>query len=133
MPLIDRPPTAGRYLRRRSVGSRSPRPHWTSTRTGAYTNAYDAARLAATALLTQQGLRPTTRGGHRAVEEALLAQFGQGFAKFGVMRRRRHELDYPAATYTESSREEAEGAVGVARLFLDASKKILAQLGFFDS
>lgn len=45
---------------------------------GAYTNAYDAARLAATALLTQQGLRPTTRGGHRAVEEALLAQFGQG-------------------------------------------------------
>lgn len=28
---------------------------------GAYTNAYDAARLAATALLTQQGLRPTTR------------------------------------------------------------------------
>ncbi len=43
---------------------------------GAYTNAYDAARLAATALLTQQGLRPTTSGGHRAVEEALLAQFG---------------------------------------------------------
>ena len=57
------------------------------------------------------------------MEEALLAQFGQGFAKFGVMRRRRHELDYPAATYTESSREEAE----------DASKKILAELGFFDS
>lgn len=100
---------------------------------GAYTNAYDTARLAATALLTQQGLRPTTRGGHRAVEEALLAQFGQGFAKFGVMRRRRHELDYPAATYTESSREEAEGAVGIARLFLDASRKILTELGFFDS
>jgi hypothetical protein len=30
----------------------------------AYVLAYDAARYAATALLAQQGLRPTTSGGH---------------------------------------------------------------------
>jgi uncharacterized protein (UPF0332 family) len=98
---------------------------------GAYTNAYDAARLAATALLVQQGLRPTTAGGHRAVEEALIAQFGPGFSRFSVLRRRRHELDYPSATYTEASQAEAADAVGTARAFLDAAAKILPQLGFF--
>jgi uncharacterized protein (UPF0332 family) len=98
---------------------------------GAYTNSYDAARLAATALLAQQGLRPTTGGGHRAVEDALLAQFGQGFAKFSVLRRRRHELDYPEITYSESSRDEAEDAVNTARSFLEAASKILPELGFF--
>ena len=34
-----------------------------------YVLAYDAARVACTALLAQQGLRPTTRGGHYAVEQ----------------------------------------------------------------
>jgi hypothetical protein len=35
-----------------------------------YILAYDAARYAGTALLAQQGLRPTTSGGHYAVELA---------------------------------------------------------------
>ncbi|HMR13834.1 MAG TPA: HEPN domain-containing protein [Arachnia sp.] len=98
---------------------------------GAYTNAYDAARLAATALLTQQGLRPTTSGGHRAVEEALLAQFGPGFSKFSVLRRRRHELDYPGTSYSEASDDEARDAVETARLFLETAERILPELGFF--
>lgn len=37
----------------------------------AFTLAYDAARFACTCLLMQQGLRPTTRGGHYAVEVAV--------------------------------------------------------------
>lgn len=98
---------------------------------GAYTNAYDAARLAATALLAHQGLRPTTEGGHRAVEEALIAQFGEGFAGFRVLRRRRHELDYPTSTYAESSLAEAEDAIDTARQFLDATQRILPELQFF--
>lgn len=98
---------------------------------GAYTNAYDAARLAATSLLTQQGLRPTQTGGHRAVEEALLAQFGTGFAKFSVLRRRRHELDYPDTSYSEASDNEAQDAVSTARVFLETAAKILPELGFF--
>jgi hypothetical protein len=36
----------------------------------AFVLAYDAARQACTALLAQQGLRPTTSGGHYAVEES---------------------------------------------------------------
>jgi phage tail tape-measure protein len=35
--------------------------------------AYDAARQACVALLAQQGLRPTTAGGHYAVEEIIRA------------------------------------------------------------
>ena len=98
---------------------------------GAYTNAYDAARLAATALLAQQGLRPTQAGGHRAVEEALLAQFGTGFSRFSMLRRRRHELDYPSATYSEASIGEARDAVDTARLFVETSAKIMPELRFF--
>jgi hypothetical protein len=36
----------------------------------AITLAYDAARFAAMAVLAQQGLRATTRGGHLAVDDA---------------------------------------------------------------
>jgi len=38
------------------------------------TLAYDAARFAALALLAQQGLRATTKGGHLAVDDAVRAQ-----------------------------------------------------------
>lgn len=43
---------------------------------GAYTLLYDASRLAMTAALAVQGLRPTTRGGHIVVGDALRAQRG---------------------------------------------------------
>jgi hypothetical protein len=47
-----------------------------------YTLAYDAARFACTALLAQQGLRPTSKGGHYAVEQAVRAQFQEHFRSF---------------------------------------------------
>ena len=55
--------------------------------------AYDAARQACAALLAQQGLRPTTAGGHKAVDDAVRAQFGAGLRAFGGLRRRRNELE----------------------------------------
>jgi hypothetical protein len=72
----------------------------------AYVLSYDAARHACTALLIQQGLRPTTRGGHLVVDEAMRAQFGDTFRPFRALRIRRNELEYPAmpddaATYDE--------------------------------
>src|SRR5680860_1725186 len=48
----------------------------------AFVLAYDAARQAVTALLAHQGLRPTTKGGHYAVERSARAQFGPGFRQF---------------------------------------------------
>lgn len=52
--------------------------------TNALVLAYDAARQACTALPAQQGLRPTTTGGHIAVERTVRAQFGAPFAPYGV-------------------------------------------------
>jgi hypothetical protein len=43
---------------------------------GAYQLAYDALRKSAASLLAVQGLRATSRGGHIAVQEAVMAQFG---------------------------------------------------------
>ena len=57
--------------------------------------AYDAARQACVALLAQQGLRPTTAGGHYVIEEVIRAQFGPALRSFGGLRRRRNELEYP--------------------------------------
>lgn len=39
--------------------------------------------------------RPTTAGGHYAIEETIRAQFGPVLRAFGGLRRRRNELEYP--------------------------------------
>src|SRR5262245_4733256 len=54
--------------------------------TGAYQLAYDALRKCAASLLAAQGLRATSRGGHLAVQDAVIAQFGvtvRAFRSFG--------------------------------------------------
>ncbi len=67
---------------------------------GGYTLVYDAARKALTAVLENQGLRPTTRGGHLAVYEATRAQLdppmGQALRPFDRIRRQRHDVEYPS-------------------------------------
>lgn len=73
----------------------------------AFVLAYDAARQALTGLLAQQGLRPTTKGGHYAVERATRAQFGAGFRQFGALRRRRNELEYPERPGDDATTDEA--------------------------
>jgi len=93
--------------------------------------AYDAARYAATALLAQQGLRPTTAGGHVAVESAIRAQFGDGFRGFGFLRRRRNELEYPSASTAASDVDEANEAVTQSRGIVQAAEQLLTALSFF--
>jgi len=97
----------------------------------AYVLAYDTARYSGTALLAHQGLRPTTAGGHYAVETVLRAQFGAGFRKFGVLRRRRNELEYPTVPGDHTTREEAETAITDARELLQAARQILPNLGLY--
>jgi hypothetical protein len=96
-----------------------------------YTLAYDAARFACTALLAQQGLRPTTRGGHYAVEQAVRAQFGDGFRGFGTLRRRRNELEYPAVQGETTSDADAVEAYAQALAIIDAAARLLGHLDFF--
>lgn len=97
----------------------------------AYVLAYDAARFACIALLAQQGLRATTSGGHDAVEQAVRAQFGDGFRPFGILRRRRNELEYPHLPADTATSEEAEQAAGTAHGLIAASGSLLPQLAFF--
>jgi hypothetical protein len=96
-----------------------------------YTLAYDAARFACTALLAQQGLRPTTNGGHYAVEQVVRAQFQTHFQSYGTLRRRRHELEYPTALDAGTTSEEAVEACESAQAILKAAGKLLPHLGFF--
>jgi hypothetical protein len=96
-----------------------------------YVLAYDAARAASTALLAQQGLRPTTKGGHYAVEHAVRSQFGPGFRPFGTLRRRRNELEYPHLAEDNASTDEAAEAVQSAERLIAAADQLLPRLSFF--
>jgi hypothetical protein len=93
--------------------------------------AYDAARQAITGLLAQQGLRPTTKGGHYAVERAARAQFGQGFRQFGALRRRRTELEYPERPGDDATTDEATEAVDNAEAIIASAQALPDQLGLF--
>ena len=98
----------------------------------AFVLAYDAARQAGVAVLAQQGLRSTAQGGHRAVEQALRAQFNPGFGDFNYLRRRRNELEYPAPGSTEtSSAEEAQEAIDKAIDIVDQATQVLTHLDLF--
>jgi hypothetical protein len=93
----------------------------------AYILAYDAARFACTALLAQQGLRPTTSGGHTAVQ----TQFGPGFRPFNTMRRRRNELEYPHVPGETATTTEAQQAITDTATLITAAEQLLPQLTFF--
>lgn len=97
----------------------------------AYILAYDASRHAGTALLTHQGLRPTTSGGHYVVEKALRAQFGDGFRSFGTLRRRRNELEYPTVPLETTSSAEAIEAIQTAKDLIEAAEKLLPSLSLY--
>ncbi len=66
---------------------------------GAFQLLYDAARKALCAILENQGLRATSRGGHIVVLEALSAQLnppmGNVLRPFDRLRRQRNSAEYP--------------------------------------
>lgn len=97
----------------------------------AFVLAYDAARHACTGLLAHQGLRPTSAGGHYAVERAVRAQFGDAFKPFAALRRRRNELEYPAFPGECVEATEVTAAVATADALIDAVVRLLPEVGPF--
>jgi HEPN domain-containing protein len=97
----------------------------------ACTLAYDAARFSCMAVLAQQGLRPTTKGGHLGIDEAVRSQFGDVFRPFRALRIRRNELEYPLYPDEPVEESEATSAIASARALIDAAEKLLPHLGFF--
>jgi hypothetical protein len=97
---------------------------------GGYALAYDGARKALTAIVENEGLRPTTRGGHLAVAEAVRAHLdppmGRILRQFNRMRTRRHDAEYPPTDSPEITPDDvredqttAEGLIDLAASLLD--------------
>jgi hypothetical protein len=96
---------------------------------GAYAVLYDAARKSCAALLQAQGLRPTSRGGHIAVREAVLAQFGalsggHVLRPFDRLRRRRNEMEYPSGESAMDDDEISEALTRAEQMVEFAEKLI---------
>lgn len=95
---------------------------------GAYTLAYDAARKSLTALLQTQGLRPTSRGGHIAVQQAISAQFTSpppsvAFRPFSRLRSERNAVEY--APVSSIVKDDVLDAVRVVERMYDVADKLL--------
>jgi HEPN domain-containing protein len=96
---------------------------------GAYQLAYDALRKSAAGLLEAQGLRSTSRGGHIAVQDAVIAQFGssiRALRSFSRVRRARNSFEYPSTETPGPSEDDLKDAIRVAREVNDAADKVLA-------
>jgi hypothetical protein len=99
---------------------------------GAFELAYDGTRLAATALLVQQGLRPKSAGGHIAVIAAVRAQFGSRFELFDAMRRIRNKLEYPVSPNDLTLSDNAvDSALDYAATTITAAEQLLPELGMW--
>lgn len=97
---------------------------------GAYGTLYDAGRKGLWAVLANQGLRPTRRGGHLAVYHAVMAQLdppmGEALRPFDRMRRQRHAAEYPDLHTPRLSAEDldddlpkVEAIVTIAQTVMD--------------
>ena len=95
---------------------------------GAYQLAYDALRKSAASLLEAQGLRPTSRGGHIALQDAAIAQFGstvRALRSFSRIRRARNSFEYPSAETPGPSADDVRDAIKIAGEVRDAAAKML--------
>lgn len=104
----------------------------TSDPTGAYQLLYDAARKALGAVLENQGLRATSRGGHIAVLDAVSAQLdpplGQILRPFDRLRRRRNQAEYPSGEQPAFQAEDVERDLPKVLGMVEAAAKVLDQM-----
>jgi hypothetical protein len=115
---------AGRHLATADTASAS------GDFSGGYQLAYDALRKSAASLLAAQGLRATSRGGHVALQEAVVAQFGttvRALRSFARIRRARNTFEYPSTLAPGPSAEDVSDAITTATHVRDAAITILQQ------
>lgn len=99
---------------------------------GSYALLYDAARKALWAILENQGLRPTSAGGHLAAYEALRAQLdpplGHVLRPFDRMRRQRRDAEYPRTDAPELEPEDVAEDVPKVEAILELADRVLDQM-----
>lgn len=102
---------------------------------GGYALRYDAARKALAVVLENQGLRPTTRGCHLAVYDAVRAQLDPPMGKivqpFDRMRRQRHDAEYPPADSPKLTPADIREDVPKAADIIDLAQRVLDQMSPF--
>jgi HEPN domain len=101
----------------------------------AYESLYDAARMALTAVLENQGLRPTSRGGHIAPYAAVSAQLdppmGAVIRPFDRMRRTRNRSEYPSFTTPEVTADNVTEDLPAARAIVETCQGVLDEMSPF--
>jgi hypothetical protein len=101
----------------------------------AYESLYDAARMALTAVLENQGLRPTSRGGHIAPYAGVAAQLdppmGTVLRPFDRMRRTRNRSEYPSFTTPEVTADNITADLPAATAIAKTCEGVLDQMSPF--
>ena len=101
----------------------------------AYESLYDAARMALTAVLENQGLRPTSRGGHIAPYAAVSAQLdppmGAVVRPFDRMRRTRHRSEYPSFTTPDVTADDVTADLPAAAAIVETCAGVLGEMSPF--
>lgn len=101
----------------------------------AYESLYDAARMALTAVLENQGLRPTRSGGHLAPYAAISAQLdppmGTVLRPFDRMRRTRNRSEYPSFTTPEVTADNITGDMPAATVIVETCQGVLGEMSPF--
>jgi hypothetical protein len=99
---------------------------------GAYTLAYDSARRALAAVLQNQGLRATSRGGHVAGYEAVLAQLdpplGSLLRPFNRMRARRNEVAYRSSEAPAVTAADVTADVSKVEALIEVAEKTIPNM-----
>jgi hypothetical protein len=100
----------------------------------AYDALYAAARKALTAVLQQQGLRPTRAGGHEVVIQAAEAQLdppaGRVLRPYRRLRRQRGGGDYMASAGALHE-DDVISDLPVARSIVEAAEKVVPHMAVF--
>lgn len=101
----------------------------------AYESLYDAARMALTAVLENQGLRATSRGGHIAPYAAVSAQLdppmGAILRPFDRMRRTRNRSEYPSFTTPEVTADNVIADLPAAAAIVETCKGVVGEMSPF--
>lgn len=101
----------------------------------AYAVMYDGSRKALAAVLENQGLRATTRGGHLAVYDVVRAQLhppqGPVLRPFDRMRRRRHQTEYPSSEHPQVTADEVREELPKVEAIIETAAAILDHMDSF--
>lgn len=99
---------------------------------GAFQLLYDASRKALCAVLENQGLRVTSRGGRLAVIEAVRAQLdpplGGALKPFDRMRRRRNDAEYPRPDAQGFLPDDVKAEIPKVEQIVETAAKVLDQM-----